>query len=248
MNSYLIFNQEMRHKLLLENANLTVSEISRAIGQKWSSMTPDMKREYNEKAAIIKLNFMKDHPEYVYSRRSKAEIAAAGAYRRRGTGGGAPQSIASAIKTGKVLPPNGASHKHSNKAVPASNTNMAQGNRKAPKGVNNNTHVHVPVPVPAPAPAPVEDVKPRNKKKAKDPDAPKHPIPGFLYFRSSERQRLKEQNPDRPIPELAAKMWREMTPTQRAPWLQMAAEDKRRYAEEMQAFSAKKGKQNKGRS
>lgn len=244
MNSYLIFNQEMRHKLLLENANLTVSEISRAIGQKWSSMTPDMKREYNEKAAIIKLNFMKDHPEYVYSRRSKAEIAAAGAYRRRGTGGGgAPQSIASAIKTGKVLPPNGAP-KH-NKVAPI-NTNMAPlKNRNKASKSDVSTHVHVPAP--APVHTQVEDTKPRNKKKAKDPDAPKHPIPGFLYFRSSERQRLKEQNPDRPIPELAAQMWREMTPAQRAPWLQMAAEDKRRYAEEMQAFSAKKGK-SKGRS
>jgi hypothetical protein len=55
-------------------------------------------------------------------------------------------------------------------------------------------------------------------------------------------------NPNQPIPKVAATLWNDMTPTEREPWLQKAAQDKQRYAEEMQAYSAKKGRMGKGRS
>ncbi|KAK3844767.1 MAG: high mobility group box domain-containing protein [Linnemannia gamsii] len=247
MNSYLIFNREMRHKLLLDNANLTVSEISRAIGQKWATMTPEMKREYTEKAAAIKSNFLKEHPDYVYSRRSKAEIAASGAARRRGA---VPLSGASLAKQQQALARNGglpiggagaaaatasaggaASHGASNSHA---STSRANGSGAVGGGLDVAING--------------KDTKGRGKKRTKDPDAPKHPIPGFLFFRSGERQRIRLMNPNQPIPKVAATMWNDMTPLEREPWLQKAAQDKQRYAEEMQAYSAKKGRMGKGRS
>ncbi|KAF9896358.1 High mobility group, partial [Lobosporangium transversale] len=235
---------EMRHKLLLENANLTVSEISRAIGQRWANMTPDMKREYNEKAASIKAEFLKRNPDYVYSRRSKAEIAASGAARRRG--GAVPPSISS----GSNVPGSKAGQSGRNGAGQAAATNST-GNSRAGGGSSgtaasagaSNTAVNA-----------SHDLaingkdRSRGKKRTKDPDAPKHPIPGFLFFRSGERARIRAMNPNQPIPTVAAKMWNEMTPEQRAPYLEKAAQDKLRYAEEMQAYSARKGRAGKGRS
>ncbi|KAI8599260.1 high mobility group box domain-containing protein [Dissophora ornata] len=231
MNSYLIFNQEMRHKLLLENANLTVSEISHAIGQKWANMTPDMKREYTEKAASIKAEFLKKNPDYVYSRRSKAEIAASGAARRRG--GVPPPSAPVSGKPGNSR--NGAGPGSAVAQAPnAGNSNRANG--VGATGSNNDLAING------------KEIKIRGKKRTKDPDAPKHPIPGFLFFRSGERARIRQMNPNQPIPAVAAKMWHEMTPAQKEPWEQKAAQDKLRYAEEMQAYSARKGRVGKSRS
>ncbi|KAF9957509.1 hypothetical protein BGZ70_009490 [Mortierella alpina] len=293
MNSYLIFNQEMRHKLLLENANLTVSEISRAIGQRWANMTADMKREYTEKAATIKANFLKENPDYVYSRRSKAEIAASGAARRRGavlpaapaapvapvgkqTGGARAGANAPAAGSSSSAVNNASNNSNNNNSHSINNGNSGNSNSNGSNNANNN-HGSSSNNISgssnnnnnannannannrtngAPAVSAVtndvaingKDIKIRGKKKLKDPDAPKHPIPGFLFFRSGERARIRQMNPNQPIPSVAAKMWNEMTPAQRAPWLEKAAQDKLRYAEEMQEYSAKKGRQGKGRS
>ncbi|KAF9980927.1 hypothetical protein BGZ65_004509 [Modicella reniformis] len=248
MNSYLIFNREMRQKLLHENANLTVSEISRAIGTRWANMTPELKREYTEKAAMIKADFMKKNPDYVYSRRSKAEIAASGAARRRG--GVPPANLPSSNKAG-----NGRNAAQSSSTTPGNNNstiiNNNGGSSTSSSGSNNNNNSRSNGVGPSASltdgPNEVKDVK-RGKKRTKDPDAPKHPIPGFLFFRSGERNRIRQMNPNQAIPTVAAKMWNEMTPEQRAPWLQKAAQDKLRYAEEMQAYTTKKGKASKGRS
>ncbi|KAG0212070.1 hypothetical protein BGX31_001567, partial [Mortierella sp. GBA43] len=254
MNSYLIFNQEMRHKLLQENANLTVSEISRAIGTRWASMTPELKREYTEKAALIKTDFMKKHPDYVYSRRSKAEIAASGAARRRGGGGGSSGGGSSSAAQPLNVPVSGKGSRNgsgqgttqASSTSSVNNINNGNGNSSASSNSNNNrangaannNGLH------PDGAGDARDGK-RSKKKTKDPDAPKHPIPGFLFFRSGERERIRQENPNQPIPAVAARMWNDMTPEQREPWLQMAAKDKKRYAEEMQAYAARKGRTNK---
>ncbi|KAF9186561.1 hypothetical protein BGZ51_001915, partial [Haplosporangium sp. Z 767] len=245
MNSYLIFNQEMRHKLLLENANLTVSEISRAIGQRWASMTPDTKREYTEKAATIKANFLKEHPDYIYSRRSKAEIAASGAARRRY---GATSSSATAVSSSGASPSSGKQAVGRDgvgagmgaAANLSSAANAGSGGRL--NGAGNGSGPSNDVTING------KEIKIRSKKKTKDPDMPKHPIPGFLFFRSGERARIRQMNPNQPIPTVAAKMWNEMTPAQKEPWQEKARQDKLRYAEEMQAYAARKRKMDKGRA
>ncbi|KAJ1659308.1 hypothetical protein IWQ61_001600 [Dispira simplex] len=75
MNSYLIFNQDRRHRLLSEHPNMTVSEISRAIGNQWRSMNDEEKSPYVERAQRLKEDFRKNNPNHVFTRRSKKEIA-----------------------------------------------------------------------------------------------------------------------------------------------------------------------------
>jgi len=324
MNSYLIFNQEMRHKLLLENANLTVSEISQAIGQKWAKMTPEMKSEYTKKAAVIKKSFMEENPNYVYSRRSKAEIAASGAHRRRvgsssgvSGGGGTSTSAASDSAAGSSgsaapatsTPATATTTSSAPVATPATTsisthagTGKAGAGRHGGAGAHNNSNsnsnnsISVPAisqpPVMAPMNAQANNNNSNNnnnnnhnirsggmgatpsnglhdadnshqtgdvaingkakgrgsKKKVKDPDAPKHPIGSFLYFRSSESAKIRQQYPNEAIPKVAAKMWAEMSEVDKKPWEKKAAQDKQRYAEEMELHTARKSKQEKNRS
>ncbi|CAG8813131.1 34533_t:CDS:2, partial [Racocetra persica] len=74
MNAFLIFNKEMRPKVLEMNPNMSVAEISKTIGENWRNMS----ERYLQKARDLKSEFHESHPDFVYTRRSKAELIAAG--------------------------------------------------------------------------------------------------------------------------------------------------------------------------
>ncbi|RKP40386.1 high mobility group box domain-containing protein [Dimargaris cristalligena] len=75
MNAYLIFNQDMRHRLLSENPNMSVSEISKSIGDKWRAMDAAQKHHYNQRAQQLKDDFKAKNPNYVFTRRTKKDMA-----------------------------------------------------------------------------------------------------------------------------------------------------------------------------
>ncbi|RUS15070.1 hypothetical protein BC938DRAFT_477096 [Jimgerdemannia flammicorona] len=106
-NAYLLFNRDMRHTLLETNPNLTVAEISKEIGERWrlldknngfseyalwmtSNSCPNIlyitfvflqqpkKDHYMGEALLLKQKHLTQHPNFVYTRRSKAELAEAG--------------------------------------------------------------------------------------------------------------------------------------------------------------------------
>ncbi|KAI9498229.1 hypothetical protein BDB00DRAFT_969258, partial [Zychaea mexicana] len=81
-NAYLLFNRDVRHKILDGNPNLTVAEISKRISERWNSLSEEHKAYYNQEAARLKQRHMDNHPNFIYSRRSKAELEKAG-YRSR---------------------------------------------------------------------------------------------------------------------------------------------------------------------
>ncbi|KAI9271634.1 high mobility group box domain-containing protein [Phascolomyces articulosus] len=81
-NAYLLFNRDVRHKILEGNPNLTVSEISKEISERWSNISEEHKAFYNREAARLKQVHMDDNPNFIYTRRSKAELEEAG-YRSR---------------------------------------------------------------------------------------------------------------------------------------------------------------------
>ncbi|ORX97429.1 HMG-box [Basidiobolus meristosporus CBS 931.73] len=81
MNAYLIFNKEMRHRLLETNPNMSVAEISKEIGDRWKGLSEDERNKYFTEAQSLKKDFLATNPDFVYTRRSKAEIEAG---RKRG--------------------------------------------------------------------------------------------------------------------------------------------------------------------
>ncbi|CAG8527657.1 15104_t:CDS:10, partial [Gigaspora rosea] len=78
MNAFLIFNKEMRPKVLEMNPNMSVAEISKTIGENWRNMSEEERERYLQKARDLKSEFHETHPDFVYTRRSKAELIAAG--------------------------------------------------------------------------------------------------------------------------------------------------------------------------
>ncbi|KAG0171795.1 hypothetical protein DFQ30_000335 [Apophysomyces sp. BC1015] len=80
-NAFLLYNRDMRHRLLDQNPNLKVAEISKTISKQWKNLTVasiEERAPYHEEAAGLKQKHLDDHPNFVYSRRSKAELEAAG--------------------------------------------------------------------------------------------------------------------------------------------------------------------------
>jgi len=78
MNAFLLYNKEMRPKVLQKNPSMTVAEISKTIGDSWHSMQESEREQYLVEARKIKDEFHASNPDFVYTRRSKAELAAAG--------------------------------------------------------------------------------------------------------------------------------------------------------------------------
>ncbi|CAG8701096.1 3504_t:CDS:2, partial [Funneliformis caledonium] len=88
MNAFLIFNKEMRPRVLETNPNMSVAEISKTIGESWRGMSDEQREVYLQKARNLKNEFHESNPDFVYTRRSKAELAAAGhhSYSKKLTG------------------------------------------------------------------------------------------------------------------------------------------------------------------
>jgi hypothetical protein len=88
-----------------------------------------------------------------------------------------------------------------------------------------------------------EPIKPR---KAKDPNAPKRPRSAYILFSNDKRTEVREANPDMKMPDVAKElgnMWKTLNDRKKQPYLDRAAEDKKRYEAEMAKYGpAKKPK------
>ncbi|KAL1917755.1 uncharacterized protein VTP21DRAFT_3589 [Calcarisporiella thermophila] len=69
MNAYLIFNRDMRPKLLEENPSMSVSELSREISNRWHNLDKKEKEYYLNKARALKEDFQAEHPYFSYRKR-----------------------------------------------------------------------------------------------------------------------------------------------------------------------------------
>ncbi|KAL0090528.1 high mobility group box domain-containing protein [Phycomyces blakesleeanus] len=74
-NAYLLFNRAMRHRLLEESPKRTVAEISKEIGDRWKVLEQSERDRYIEEARMLKEDHQREHPDFIYTRRSKAELA-----------------------------------------------------------------------------------------------------------------------------------------------------------------------------
>ncbi|KAG7461804.1 hypothetical protein MATL_G00194980 [Megalops atlanticus] len=91
-----------------------------------------------------------------------------------------------------------------------------------------------------------------NKRKKKDPNAPKRPPSAFFLFCSEHRSALKNENPGITIGEIAKKlgeMWAKQSAKDKAPFEQKAAKLREKYEKEVAAYRGKgdAGKKGPGR-
>jgi len=84
----------------------------------------------------------------------------------------------------------------------------------------------------------------RNKRKKKDPNAPKRPLSAFFLFCHDERPGVKAIHPSYSVGEVAKDLgerWNKVTPDVKAKYEAKAAIDKTRYEKDMALYKSKKG-------
>ncbi|SPO36695.1 probable NHP6B - nonhistone chromosomal protein [Pseudozyma flocculosa] len=82
----------------------------------------------------------------------------------------------------------------------------------------------------------------RTTKAKKDPAAPKRPLSAYMFFSQDHREKVKTENPDAgfgDVGRLLGAKWKEMSDSEKQPYLDMANRDKLRADAEKAAYNAR---------
>ncbi|ORZ12389.1 high mobility group box domain-containing protein [Absidia repens] len=239
-NAYLLFNRDMRRKLLDLDPKMTVSEISKDIGDRWKYLPLDERQPYIDAAQALKQDHLRNHPGFIYTRRSKAELAEA----KRLSKAGRKSSLSKQQQQQQQQLPSpsaviqGRISLGDHRPIAASTMDAEQQQQQPPTAVAKKRGRQ---------PQPQSQRRdPRGRKKKQD--GPKHPMSGFLFFLGAVRPQVAQQFPGStvgPISKEISARWKKMTPKEREPWLLKAEADKARYAQEMQLYMAANGMKQK---
>ena len=80
---------------------------------------------------------------------------------------------------------------------------------------------------------------PAAKKKEKDPNAPKRPLSTYMIFSAEMRAKVKEENPDFSITDVAKELgvrWKSIADDEKVKYEELAKKDKERYEKEMEEY------------
>lgn len=171
---------------------------------------------------------MKKYPDFIYTRRSKAELAEAKKTSKLGRKS-KPTAIVNIIEE----------EEETMTTVPTTidlilvntNTTTTTTKKRSRKAI---------------APGGQRDPRGRKKKRHKHPFAPKHPMSAYLYYLASVYPKVSLEFPGStvgPISKSISKTWHAMSAEERLPWIQKADSDKARYAREMQVYMANNNQQ-----
>ncbi|KAN0065364.1 Non-histone chromosomal protein 6 [Thecaphora frezii] len=82
----------------------------------------------------------------------------------------------------------------------------------------------------------------RTTKAKKDPAAPKRPLSAYMFFSQDHREKVKSENPDAgfgDVGRLLGAKWKEMSDSEKQPYLDMANRDKLRAEAEKAAYNSR---------
>ncbi|KAI8066167.1 high mobility group box domain-containing protein [Thamnidium elegans] len=81
-NAYLLFNRDMRRQLKDVNQGLSSGEISKSISSRWKKLSSSEREYYIQEEIKLKQLHNKQHTNFIYTRRSKAEMREADSLKR----------------------------------------------------------------------------------------------------------------------------------------------------------------------
>ncbi|KAI9277785.1 high mobility group box domain-containing protein [Sporodiniella umbellata] len=85
---------------------------------------------------------------------------------------------------------------------------------------------------------------PRGRKKKSNTSLPKHPMSAYLHFAKRMRPIIKESFPEATLVDISRQIgskWRSLSPSELCPWIDLANQDKARYAKETKEIISHEG-------
>ncbi|CEG63618.1 hypothetical protein RMATCC62417_00733 [Rhizopus microsporus] len=198
-NAYLLFNRDMRRKLKGYNQGLSSGEISKNISQRWKQLSQAERDVYFKEESRLKQQHSNEHSNFIYCRRSKAELKQAGLLKKLQKCNKAQQ---------QQQQPQDCQRK---KSYYKKKSSLSEGGIPDPRG---------------------------RKKREPNDCLPKHPMSAYLHFAKKMRPIIKIKHPDAKLVDISKQIglkWRSMSPAELQPWIEIANQDKARYAREMKA-------------
>jgi hypothetical protein len=99
----------------------------------------------------------------------------------------------------------------------------------------------VTTPTPTPYSHPIQEPT-KIKRQKKDPNAPKHPMSGFLFYLSAMRKKYAKKYPKYGVgmlSKIVAQKWKELSDGEKEPFVKQSEMDKLRYSREMELWHQK---------
>ncbi|PYH77273.1 hypothetical protein BO82DRAFT_185980 [Aspergillus uvarum CBS 121591] len=81
----------------------------------------------------------------------------------------------------------------------------------------------------------------RVERKKKDPNAPKRGLSAYMFFANDNREKVREENPGisfGQVGKMLGERWKALSDSERRPYEEKAATDKKRYEDEKASYNA----------